>query len=156
MKRIALSVAALALIASPLAFRSAPNLADEIQGAWKVVEITNAEGETNEITGPNLAMFTDGHYSSFWIGSEEPREPLPEEPTDEQRLEAFGQFHASAGTYSLSGDELTTTVMMHRNPNVMVEGRTRTSRIEIDGDRMVRTFTNTESGAQFIVRLKRR
>lgn len=155
MKRLTLMVATLALVATTLAFVDTPNPTDEIQGAWTVVEVTNPEGETNPITSPNLTLFTERHYAAFRIGGEGPREMFPDEPTDAQRLEAFTRFISSAGTYTVSGDELSTTVMMHRNPNVMAEGESGTSTIEIDGDAMVRTFTNPENGAQFIVKYER-
>ena len=83
------------------------------------------------------------------------REMWPEEPTDEQRLEAFRRYFATAGTYAVSGNELSTTVMMHRNPNLMDEGETVTTAVEIDGDVMAQTFTNVESGAQTVVKYER-
>ena len=158
MKKLALTLAAAVLIITPLAFRSAPDLADEIQGAWRAVEFTNDEGETTRLARGGWQLFTEGHWASFRIGGGDgagPREMLPEEPTDEQRLEAFRRYFATAGTYSVSGNELSTTLMMHRNPNTMAEGATRTGTVEIDGDTMVRTFINAETGARFVVKYMR-
>jgi hypothetical protein len=138
-----------------LAFRPATTTdATAVEGVWKTVHvtITNEEGtEENEITQPSLTIFTGGHYAAFRIsGGQEPRELFPEEPTDEQRFEAFRRYNASAGTYEVVGDEIHTKLLMHRNPNAMAEGGEGTSTFEVDGDTLVRTFTN-DAGTTFEV-----
>ncbi len=72
----------------------------------------------------------------------EPRETFPEEPTDEQRLAAWSRFFANAGTYEVSGNEIHMKVIVHRNPNLTAEQAERSSTFEVDGDTMVRTFSN--------------
>jgi hypothetical protein len=90
MRRLTLPLVLVA-VALALAFMSAPerDLAFP-EGVWKTVEvtITNEEGTTtNESTQPNLTIFTKGHYASLRAGGgPEPRELLPEDPSDEQLL----------------------------------------------------------------------
>ncbi len=77
----------------------------------------------------------------------EPRETFPEEPTDEQRLAAWGRFFASAGTYEVNGNEIHTKVIVARNPNATAEQAEGSSTFEVDGDTMVRTLsTGPNSG----------
>jgi hypothetical protein len=156
---IPLIVLAIATV-SFAAFRPAARTdASAVEGVWKTVHVTatNDEGtQENEITQPSLTIFTGGHYASFRIsGGQEPRELLPEEPTDEQRFEAFRRYNAAAGTYEVMGDEIHTKLLMHRNPNAMAEGGGGTSTFEVDGDTMSRTFTNPNNGNTFRVKYMR-
>ena len=151
MRKLAL-LSVLVVAAVALAFRPAPvSLDTAIQGAWQAVEFTNNDGETNAITNMSLTLFTEGHYASMRIGGEGDRALLPEEPTDEQRLDALGRFFGNGGIYEIDGDELVTKVMIHRNPNSMAEGITRRSGFEVDGNTLIRTFTNPE-GNTFVVK----
>jgi hypothetical protein len=153
---IVLAVAA----ASFVAFRPAATIdASAVEGAWKTVHVTatNDEGTTEtEITQPSLTIFTGGYWASFRIGGgQEPREMFPEDPTDEQRLEAFQRYNANAGTYEVKGYEIHTKLLMHRNPNAMAAQNENISTFEMDGDALVRVFTNPNNGNSFRVRYDR-
>ena len=47
---------------------------------------------TNEITQPNLLIFTKRHYAGMFILGAEPRPELPDEPSDELLLAAWRPF----------------------------------------------------------------
>ena len=125
-----------------LAFNMAPNSSKtEVEGAWTGVSVTITNSDstwTNEITTPNLTLFTEGHFAALRTGE---RESLPEDPTDEQRLAAWGPFFANAGTYTVSGSEMNTTVIIAKNPNATAEHRSQTSTFERDGYTLWRMFT---------------
>lgn len=155
-----LGIAALAVLAgtATLAFRSATETAytaSDLMGAWTAVEWQNSEGETTEITNPNLTLFTEKHYAGMRIMGDGPREMLPEDPTDEQLLAAFRRFGGNAGTYEVSGTTLKTWTMIAHYPNAMADDEPNVTEIQMEGDTMVRTWTNEETGAQFVVTFKR-
>ncbi len=113
-----------------------------VEGVWKTVHVTTAEGDFDRTQVPSILLFTAGHYASVAVRGTEPRETFPEEPTDEQRLAAWGRFFASAGTYEVNGNEIHTKVIVARNPNATAEQAELRSTFELDGDTMVRTFDN--------------
>ena len=159
MRRFTFLLVLVVAAGSFLAFRPAATTdASAVEGVWKAVHFTatNDEGtQENEITTPNLTIFTEGHYASLRIGGNEPLEMLPEDPTDEQLNAAFLRLIANAGTYEVKGYEIHTKVLMHRNPNVMAERREGTTTFEVDGDTLVRTFTNPNTGGSFTVKYMR-
>ena len=112
-----------------------------VEGVWKLVHVTTATGDF-DTTQPGILLFTAGHYASVAVRGTEPRETFPEEPTDEQRLAAWGRFFARAGTYEVNGNEIHTKVIVARNPNLTAEQAERSSTFELDGDTMVRTLSN--------------
>ncbi len=63
-------------VGSFLMFRPAATTdASDLEGVWKVVyvTITNDEGtQENEITQPNLTIFTATHYASVNVFGQEP------------------------------------------------------------------------------------
>ena len=124
-----------------LAFRPMTTEVTAVEGVWKTVHVTTAEGDF-DATQPSILLFTAGHYASVAVRGTEPRETFPEEPTDEQRLAAWRRFFASAGTYEVSGNEIHTKVIVARNPNLTADQAEGSSTFELDGDTMVRTFSN--------------
>ena len=122
-----------------LAFRPMPTEVTAVEGVWKTVHVTTAEGDFDRTQVPSILLFTAGHYASVADRGTEPRETFPEEPTDGQRLAAWGRFFASAGTYEVNGNEIHTKVIVARNPNATAEQAERSSTFEVDGDTMVRT-----------------
>ena len=159
MRRLIPFLVVLVSAGSFLALRPAGNTdAGGLDGVWKVVEVTvtNAEGTTtNPVEQPNLTIFTDGHYATLNVFGDEPRAQLPDDPTDEQVLAAWRPFGANAGTYEVSGSELTTTVLVAKNPNATANQNTNTSSFEVDGDTLYRTLTNANNGNTFRLKLVR-
>ena len=152
---IVLAVAAVSFVA----FRPATTTDNSsTEGVWKAVHVTvtNEEGtQENEITQPNLTIYTGKHYASLWVGGQEPRERLSEDPTDEQLLAALRRFRGSAGTYEVKGHEIHMKVIVHRNPNTMAEQRESSAPFEVHGDTMVATFTNPAGTSTFKVKYVR-
>jgi hypothetical protein len=141
MRRLTLLLVPVVAAGSFLAFR--PTMTTEVsavEGAWKLVHVTSAEGNFDS-PQPSILLFTAGHYAAVSVRGTEPRETLPEEPTDEQRLAAWRRFFANAGTYEVSGNEIHTKVIVHKNPNLTAEQAERSSTFEVDGDTMVRTLS---------------
>ena len=149
---IVLAVAAVSF----LALRAAPTTdASAVEGVWKSVHvtITNDEGTQDfENTQPNLLIFTGSHYATMFVVGREPRETLPEDPTDEQLLAAWRRVLANAGTYEVKGNEIHTKVIVAKDPNWTAEQAENTSTFEVDGDTMVQTFTNDAGTVTFVVK----
>ena len=136
----------------------AAQLTTPVEGVWNSVEVSFSSADTNytnKITRPSVLIFTKSHYAALRIAGE-PRALLPEEedPSDEQLLAALRGVRMNGGTYEVSDSSMTTTVIVHHNPNVMAEGPSNTSTFEVDGDVMTRTFTNEVR--QLVVKYERR
>ena len=159
MRRFIVPVAALALVAAVLAFRPAPEATisvSDLAGAWTAVHVHAELQDTTwarEEDRPNILLFTDGHWASLRISGDGTREELPDEPTDEQLLEAWRPFRASAGSYTISGTVISSTTILAKNPNSM--GNDWPSEFELDGVELVRVFTNEDSGNTWTVRYER-
>jgi len=155
MRRMLVPVAAIGVALVALAFRPAPEAmsdAASLEGAWKTVSV-HAELQDTTWTRaedrPNLTVFADGHWAALRVAGEGTRAELPEDPTDEQLLEAWRPFRASGGTYSVSGSTLHTTTTIAKSPNAM--GNENSSTFTLDGDKLVRVFHNDENGNTWTV-----
>jgi len=155
MRKLIVPVTALAIAGAVLAFRPAPEAmpdASSLEGAWKTVQV-HAELQdttwTRDEDRPNLTVFTDGHWAALRVAGDGTRAELPEDPTDEQLLEAWRPFRASGGTYSVSGSTLSTTTTIAKSPNAM--GNENSSTFTLDGDKLVRVFRNDENGNTWTV-----
>ncbi len=159
MRKLAILLVPAAMAASVMALRPATDHSySAVEGVWKSVEVTVTTADstyTNEVTEPNLLIFTKRYYAGLRILRAEPRLELPDEPSDEQLLAAWRPFRAGAGTYEVSGSEITTKVIVAKNPNATAEQRENTSAFELEGDVMHRTFTNRTTGDQFRVKYVR-
>ena len=145
MRRLILLIVVLVAAGSFLALRPATTTdAGGLEGVWKLVTFTNADGEETEITQPQLLFFTAGHYAILSVLGAQPRELLPEEPTDEQRLAAWRRFFANAGTYEVDGDAVRRKVIVAKDPAFMAEQAEFSYTFEVDGDTLTMT---QDSGA---------
>lgn len=159
MRRFIVPVVALALVAVVMAFRPAPDetfSASALEGAWTVVQVHAVLQDTTwtrDEERPNMLLFAGGHYASMRIRGEGARAELPEDPTDEQRLEAWSRFQASGGSYSVSGSTISSTTLLAKNPNAM--GDDWDSEFKMDGEKLVRVFSNSENGNSWTVTYKR-
>ena len=141
MRRLTLLLVLVAAAGSFLAFRPMTTEVTAVEGVWKLVHVTTAEGDFDS-PQPSILLFTAAHYAIVSVRGTEPRETLPEEPTDEQLLAAWRRFRASAGTYEVRGNEIHQKVIVHRNPNLTAEQAERSATFEVDGDTMVRTLSS--------------
>ncbi len=142
MRRLILLLVLVVAGGSFLAFRPMTTEDTAVDGVWKTVHVTTAEGDFDRTQVPSILLFTAGHYAALTVRGTEPKETFPEEPTDEQRLAAWRRFFANAGTYEVHGNEIHMKVIVARNPNRTAEQAERSSTFEVDGDTMVRTLSN--------------
>lgn len=156
MRKLAVLIVLAVVAVSIAAFRPAATTdAHAVEGVWKMVHVTrtDADGtEENEITTPNLYIFTATHYAALRTGE---REELGEDPTDEQLLAAWRPFSANAGTYKVEGNEIHTKIIVAKNPNATARQREGNAPFEVDGDTMYRTFTNAQGTVTWKVKYMR-
>ena len=123
---------------------SEPGASNPFVGAWLITEtsVTDPTGTTvNDNPEPGLYVFTERHFSNMLIpGSERVR--LSPERTDEERLSAYDNFIADAGTYEYTESTLTVDNIIAKVPNVMPprEGFAMTYEWRLDGEQLVITF----------------
>ncbi len=130
-----------------------------VAGVWSATSVVYTGPDTswtNASPQPEVLIFNDRHWTSARIGGREPRALLPENPTDDQRLEAFRRLRMSAGWYEVEGAEMTTRTISHWNPNTQARRPKNKSEFKVDGDRMVRTFMNTAGDRKWVVTYERR
>ncbi len=130
-----------------------------VAGVWSATNVAYTGPDTswtNVSPQPEVLIFNNRHWTSARINGSEPRELLPENPTDDQRLAAFRRVRMSAGWYTVDGAEMTTRIVSHWNPNTQAQRPKYTSGFEVDGDQMVRTFTNTARDRKWVVTYERR
>jgi len=94
--------------------------AHPLVGVWKVAEIEAPQGEKDTNPQPTLYIFTARHYSHVSVTSSSPR-PNYTGPnvTDAQRVAMWQPFSATAGTYEVSGSDLTIRPIVAKNPGFM-------------------------------------
>lgn len=113
-----------------------------IQGVWKVSDLASrAPGGSWESRGaPHRSqyIFTREHYSYLYVRGSAPRKTFagdPNNPDPAAKVEAYDSIVAATGDYKLSGDTLTLTALIHKNPNEMA-GESLRFTIELAGDRL--------------------
>lgn len=90
-------------------------------GAWIITRaaVTDPAGTTvDENPEPGLYIFTERHFSNMLIPGAE-RVPFREEGTAAERLAAYDNFIADAGTYEYTDTTLTVRNIIAKVPNVM-------------------------------------
>ena len=118
MKRAIISLA-IVVTGWPLAFTAQAQNA--LNGAWKVVEITNEGGQnsgTATVQTPSLYIFADGYYSLMWITGDGNRPDFPPDTdvTDEEIVAAFNSFIGQSGSYEVSGSTITIHAIVSKVP----------------------------------------
>jgi hypothetical protein len=113
-----LLLAAISVLAYQAASQSGRN---PLTGAWIIVETTitdSGEATVNGEPQPGLYIFTDRHFSTMLVpGTDRP--PFSAGRTDAERLAAYDNFVADAGTYELQGNMLMTGNIIAKIPNGM-------------------------------------
>jgi len=161
MRRFIVPAAVFTTAAVVLAFRPAPEAtieASDLEGAWKTVTVHAELADTTwtrDEDRPNMLLFVDGHWAAMRVRGEGTRADLPEDPTDEQRIEAWRRFSANGGTYAVSGSTITSTTLISKTPNAMNDQRTGSNEFKLDGDKLVRVFKNEENGNSWTVTYER-
>jgi hypothetical protein len=122
-----------------------------LKGAWRVVEVTGADGKANAKPEPGLYIFTDRHYSIIRVTAA--RTAYPEKPTDKDKVAAFDPFIANSGTYQVTGTQLMTQPMVAKNPNAMA-GKGFASELRFEGTDTA-YISGTIGGGKNVVKLQR-
>ena len=119
-----------------------------LSGVWEVTEQSSrVPGADWTAAAPpylSLYIFTATHYSYMYTLGSEPRRRFagdPNQPTDAEKVAAYGSFVAGSGTYTLSGSTLTLNAILHKNPNEM-GGEPLKYSVEIEANRLQMTIVN--------------
>ncbi|HEV7693886.1 MAG TPA: hypothetical protein VGO52_23835 [Hyphomonadaceae bacterium] len=113
-------------------------MAKDIQGVWKAVEVVVPSGpytgtHTTDVQ-PSLFIFTKSHYSILSVGGFKPRPALKAAPSSfEEYAAVYGPFTANAGTYQVKGTNLTSTPSVAAWPALMSGGATPPLELEWKG-----------------------
>lgn len=99
-----------------------PGAAQSPVGVWRMThwQLSTDEGDAGQPA--YTAYFDNGYYVVMWETSEGPRPNLPQNPTDAQRVAAWGPFTAQFGTYEVSGSQITYTRLVSKGPAGMRPG----------------------------------
>jgi hypothetical protein len=143
-----------ALIVAMVAGRmaAAPSAAEAnaaVQGVWRTLEVVvpGATGRTFRPTA-TLAIFHGRHYTRVEVHAEQPR-PLLSNPADasaDQLRAVWGPFVAEAGTFEVSGSEITMRATVAKNPAAMRDGASSVYTFRREGDGLTLTELNTIAG----------
>jgi hypothetical protein len=111
----------------------------DLRGVWKLTELASrapgAEWQVRATPRLSQFIFTDKHYSYMYVPGAGPRKVFagdPNKPTDAEKVEAYKSLIAATGTYSLSGQTLTMSALITKNPNEMA-GKPLTYTVAVDG-----------------------
>jgi hypothetical protein len=83
-------------------------------------------------------MFTDRYYSTMLVETDS-HLPFPSQPTDEERLAAYDNFIANAGTYEVTDSTITVDITVSKNPNAITQ-RPFSYEYELEGDSLTLTL----------------
>ena len=122
--------------------------AQEVAGAWRLDEVTGADGKAAKFTNPNTYLFTKGHFSIIRVEGDKPRSTDPwMEMTRDQLIDAYiKQFAASGGTYDMKGSTLTMKTTIAKNPAFMARANWISYTVKVNGQTMTLTATATNEG----------
>jgi hypothetical protein len=118
-----------------------------LEGAWRHIEGRNADGSLIA-TSPGYHLFVDGHVALVRVNVTEPRPALPAAGTGtvEQLNAVYGPFAAQHGTYEVSGQTLTTRLLVTKNPAGMTGNSFTTQTYRIRGDTLWLTQVANQNG----------
>ena len=120
-----------------------------MEGTWRLAEVmtTGPDGSTFPPTA-GLAIYTPTHFMFVVDTAVDGRPALSQswdESTADQLRATFDGFGAAAGTYEVSGGELTWKYEVSGNPALMAPSAFLTASIDMDGDTVkVTTHTNQD------------
>jgi hypothetical protein len=121
--------------------------ATEVEGAWRVVEVSGPGQRPLTSPQPGLLLFTGSHYSYTFVTSETPRPQLPLGPTTAEVLATtWNPFTANAGTFEISGETMTRRPLVAKDPASMVPGVFNEYRFRVVADTLWVTPTRNETG----------
>lgn len=144
---------AIALSTRPLAQRSTSSSQPSIKGVWRAVEQTINDRTIKDANlGVGFHVYTDGYFAVIRESGTPPRPPAPvENATAEQLMAAYGPFVAQFGTYQVSGDVISETTLVAKNPERA--GQSGKERFKIEGNTLLLEPAEPLPGGR-IVRLR--
>lgn len=112
-------------------------------GTWLITETSRTTADSswvNENPQPGVYIFTERHFSLMLIPGDSARADWPADPTPEQRLAAFENFVADAGSYEATDTLITMRNIIAKLPWAMNLGGGGPYRYSISGDTLTLTF----------------
>ncbi len=143
--RMKIILAALVAAAAVAATVSGQQAANPLMGAWRVSEVSDANGTITN-PQPGLYVFARQHYSFTRIQG---TRPLPDYPsndkaTDADKVAVFNALYMNTGTYTVSGNRLSTVAMVAKS-KFAIGGSGNQYDFSISGNTL--TLTQRPSGA---------
>ena len=128
-------------------------------GAWQIVESATTTPDSSWIDKspqPGLYMFTDRHFSLMLIPQDTVRAPLIQNATCEERIAAFENFVADAGSYESSDTLIIMKNIIAKLPRAMNGDAGGPYRYWIKGDSLTLSFSGGwAAGGKITYRLVR-
>lgn len=121
-----------------------------IQGVWRAVEQTiNDRTLKDGSLGVGFHIYTGRHFAAIRESGVPPRPSAPvENASAAQLMAAYGPFVTQFGTYEVSGDLITETVLVAKNPENA--GNSSTRRFRIEGNTLIIEPVERRPGARSI------
>ena len=154
---LAVTVLSATLLVATVSRLKASESREAFEGVWKTVEVV-VPGPTSQAfrTPATLAIFHGQHYSRVEVHAEGARPVLKDPATasaDELRA-VWGPFLAEAGTFEVTGNNLTMQATVAKNPAAMMSGAMSVYTYQRNGDTLTLTQIRTPSGPSAPVTIK--
>jgi hypothetical protein len=154
---VAVTVLSATLLVATVSRLKASESREAFEGVWKTVEVV-VPGPTSQAfrTPATLAIFHGQHYSRVEVHAEGARPVLKDPATasaDELRA-VWGPFLAEAGTFEVTGNNLTMQATVAKNPAAMMSGAMSVYTYQRNGDTLTLTQIRTPSGPSAPVTIK--
>lgn len=149
-KGLTLLPAAAAILIAGTAMRATAIAAPSpLEGVWRTVEVA-VQSPTPQTykPGATLTIFHGRHYSRVEVHVEGPR-PVLKDPAAASAGElraAWGPFLGEAGTFEVTGNEITIQALVAKNPAAMTSGATSVYTYQRNGETLMLTQVRTPSG----------
>lgn len=156
--RSRLTVMTLVVANLSLSAQQRPASPTSIQGVWRVVEQRiNNQTLAGEKLGLGFHIYTDKHYAVVRESGTPPRPDLPnaDTATAAQLLATWGPFVAQFGTYEISGDRLTHSIIVAKNPDNMRNRTAPGSRFTLEGDTLITEPYGPRDGRTIVLKMVR-
>ena len=154
---VAVTVLSATLLVATVSRLKASESREAFEGVWKTAEVV-VPGPTPQAfrTPATLAIFHGQHYSRVEVHAEGARPVLKDPATasaDELRA-VWGPFLAEAGTFEVTGNNLTMQATVAKNPAAMMSGAMSVYTYQRNGDTLTLTQIRTPSGPSAPVTIK--
>jgi len=154
---LSVSVLSATLLVTTVSSLTAADSRTAFEGVWRTVEVV-VPGPTPQTFRPaaTLAIFHGKHYSRVEVQADGNRPVLKDAATasaDELRA-VWGPFVAEAGTFDVSGNNITMQALVAKSPAAMTTGATSVLSYQRSGDTLTLTQLRTPSGPSPAVTIK--